>query len=582
MARPGYPGFVKVTQPDGSTLSIRLHGDEWGHWATNAAGRVVRMDTDGFYREVPENEAQLMMESIRVKREAGNRVRQMSADKRHVAQGQKHFLVILVEFQDQDFDTQNPQETVSKMLNESGYSGNGATGSARDYYYQSSNGYFEPIFDVYGPVTLSQNMKYYGGNDSSGNDLRPEEAVKEGCELLNSQIDYSQYDNDNDGRVDMVFMFYAGYGEADGGSSNTIWPHMYYLSYLDIDLILDGKKVDKYACANELAGYGPLKGKLDGIGGVCHEFGHAMGLPDFYDSDSYNNGAAGGLYDFSLMCSGSYNNYSRTPPMFNMVERILLGWQDETSAYKEFTKNGTVSIPEYRPDQGDPVAYMTPTDMDNEFFIYESRGSGSVWDSHLPGYGLVAYHVDKSNRTIKIRNSYVKVSELWDHWENYNAVNENGSHPCFYVVPAPSQKNYNFDEHQTDQLPFPGTKNVKSFTPVSWNGVASDISFSDISFAGNTVTMTVSGLPDTPGDDPASFWLPVIANPGKGVYTVGESFALSLAKAPAGFQTVVWYWDGVQTEADSVALTAGDHEVEAVLSLEDGKTAAVSLRITVK
>ena len=579
MARPAYPGFIKVTQPDGSVISIRQHGDEWGHWATNEAGRVVRMDADGFYKAVPDDEAQLMVQSMRARSEAMNRMHLMHApaQKGHVAEGQKHFLVILVEFADKAFKTTNPQETITKELNEPGFSGNGATGSARDYYYESSNGYFEPIFDVYGPVTLSNNMKYYGGN-TNGSDTRPEQAVKEGCQLLDDQIDFSQYDNDNDGKVDMVFMIYAGYGEADGGSADTIWPHMYYLTYCGVNLTLDGKKLDKYACANELATYGALANKLDGIGAVCHEFGHTMGLPDFYDTDYTSNGNAGGLYDFSLMCEGSYNNASRTPPMFNMEERILLGWQDEATAYQEFTKNGTVTIPEYRPDLGTPVAYKTPTDMDGEYFVYECRGSGSVWDSELTGHGLVVYHVDKSNRTIKVYGSYnVKVSVLWSEWESYNAINENGSHPCFYVVPAGSQSSLNFSGNYT-QLPFPGAKKVTSYTPKSWNGVVSDISFSDIAYAGNTISMTVSGLPETP----VTAWVPVIANPGKGVYMAGESFTLALAQAPDDVQTLVWYWDGVQTDAASVTLTAGNHEVEAVLTLEDGKTAAVSLEITVK
>ena len=202
-------------------------------------------------------------------------------------------------------------------LNKPGYSDNGATGSARDYYYDNSNGVFEPIFDVYGPIKLSQNMAYYGANDSSGNDKNPEQAVKEACQAIDNIVDFSNYDLDGDGEVDLVYMVYAGKGEADGGSSNTIWPHQWNLSSAGVNLILDGKTVDRYACGSELNG----SGSIDGLGTICHEFGHAMGLPDFYDTDYDTNGQGRTLLDYSLMDSGSYNNDGWTPPYLNMEER---------------------------------------------------------------------------------------------------------------------------------------------------------------------------------------------------------------------------------------------------------------------
>lgn len=584
-ARPAYPGMVKLKQPDGSTIMVRIHGDEWGHWMTDASGKVIEMGEDGFYREAvgvtPESAAAV----ARIRRQAMIQRRDKMAAKAsgHVAVGQKHFLVILCEFKDKEFKTSNVNAAVTSMLNDKGYSGNGATGSARDFYYDSSNGYFEPIFDVYGPVTLDNNMSYYGKNINgvAGYDQHAEDAVLEGCEKLDDQIDFSKFDNDNDGRVDMVFMIYAGYGEADGGGANTIWPHQYY-----VDGTFDGKSMYKYACSNELAHEGALADKLDGIGAVCHEFGHAMGLPDFYDSDYDTNGYTGGLYDFSTMCSGTYNNASRTPPYFNTEERILLGWVDEADAYLEFTASGSVTIPAYRPEQGQTVAYKTPTDQDGEYFVYECRGSQG-WDSGIDGHGLVVYHVDKSSRSVRIHDGYSYVnypaSKLWSDWEETNSINENGKHPCFYVVSSDEQDNLDY-EYSSASMVFPGSQNVKTYTAKSWNGVEGGYSISNIEFLSNiefssqksTFHVTVPVIP-------TAIDYPVIANPGNGVYSAGSSFTFALEESTTRpYSSVEWYFDGSKKTASSVTLTAGSHTVEAAVKLEDGRTTKVTLEITVQ
>ena len=574
-ATPARPGAFKYTQPDGSVIEITLHGDEWGHWATNAAGEVVRMDEDGFYRVVEGLDAEAAAQAASVRRAARRSMLEENRASTHVAVGRKHFLVILVAFKDKAFTTSDPQKTITSQLNDPGYSGNGATGSARDFYYASSNGYFEPIFDVYGPVTLKNNMSTYGGNDAYGSDKNPHGAVKEGCEMLDDQVNFADYDNDGDGQVDMVFMIYAGYGEADGGSANTIWPHQWNLSYGGINLTLDGKKVDKYACSNELAAQGSLANKLDGIGAVCHEFGHAMGLPDFYDTDYTTNGETRGLYEFSTMCEGTYNNDSRTPPYFNMEERILLGWAQE-SDIKTFSRNGEISLEALRPEEGKTEAYKILTDMDNEYFLLECRAKAG-WDQALPGEGLIVYHVDKSSRRVSISGSgSVAASRLWSDWESYNAINENGSHPCFYIIPAASQRSTNYNGSSAN-LPFPGSRRVTSYAPKSWNNVATDISLSDITYSSGISTFRVSGIPY------AGLDFNTIDNPGNGEYAAGSTFNLKLKESevrPA--QSVSWTFDGSSVSGSSVTLTAGKHVVEARISIIGGGTDIVTLEIVAK
>ena len=577
LAVPARRGFINYTQPDGTKIALQLHGDEFCHWLTDAGGQVYEQADDGFYRPADAATLQQRRAAANIRRSAANaarrRVRTKSGDP--VALGQKHFLVILVQFKNETFQSSTPNQDFSDLLNLQGYSVNGGTGSARDFYYENSGGAFEPIFDVYGPVTLNYEVAHYGGNDASGSDKAPEEAVIEGCRALDAQIDFTQYDNDGDGDVDLVFMYYNGRGEADGGAKNTIWPHQWAIyDGAGQTVTLDGKRLNSYACTNEIVSHGAQAGKMCGIGTACHEFGHAMGLPDFYDTDyDDHNGEAGGLYDYSLMCGGSYNNEGRTPPYFNIEERIMLGWQDR-SVIRSFPKSGTYTLPGIN----DNVAYMAPTDMNGEYFVYECRNE-TGWDAYLPEPGLIVYHVDRSSRNVSIynyssgRNINVTAQNLWDQWETYNCINENGSHPCFYVVPAGAQSNLNYSG---DKFAFPGSAGKSSYTAKSWNGVDSDCPLTQISYADNCVSLYAS-VPS------AELEYSVIANPGNGTYHSGDSFNLALEEAEARpVSAVLWYFDDEPVSGDAVTLTAGSHVIEAHLTLADGSTQIVTLQITVE
>ena len=572
-AVPARPGRFTVTQPDGTRITLQQHGDEWGHWLTNASGQMVRADEDGFYRVVPAGEAaairQKIVENRALRRQARAQARARRAPRANaapIAIGQKHFLVILVEFTNKSFAAgEGTNAAFTALLNEPGYSVNGGTGSARDFYYENSHGLFEPVFDVFGPVKMDTTYAYYGQNDWEGNDMRPEEAIIEGCRKLDDQIDFTRYDNDGDGTVDLVFMYYAGKGEADGGAANTIWPHQYELSSAGKHLELDGKVIDSYACTNEIDGWSAYAGKMCGIGTACHEFGHAMGLPDFYDTDGMVNGSAGGLYSFSTMDNGPYNNNGRTPPYFNIEERVMLGWLDWDEVVREFPKSGTYTIPSV----DENVAYMTPTDKDGEYFIYECRGSNG-WDAYLPAQGMLVYHVDKSDRKVF---DWATARELWDNWRDSNKINAKGSHPCFYVVPADSQSSLNYYDNE-NKMPFPGAGNVTSYIPKSWNGVEGLTTFSNIAYANNVVTLRAK----VPSED-----LDFVTIADAGSYHAGDRFTFELVRpeeveAPA---SVVWYYDDEPAGADSVTLTAGTHVVDARLTFADGSQQVLTLEIEV-
>ena len=124
-------------------------------------------------------------------------------------------------------------------------------GSVRKYFQDQSYGAYNPHFDVFGPVTLSQNAEYYGAPDGNAHDIRPREMIIEACEQAKAKgANFAQYDNDNDGLIDFVYVIYAGYGEADGGGENTIWPHQWDVSVKG--KYIDGKKLGRYACGCEL------------------------------------------------------------------------------------------------------------------------------------------------------------------------------------------------------------------------------------------------------------------------------------------------------------------------------------------
>ena len=337
---------------------------------------------------------------------------------------------------------------------------------------------------MYGPYVLSNNRSRYVNNAAS--------ALLEACKGLNSGIDFSRYDSNGDGKVDMTLMYYAGHNQAESGDATTIWPHQ---SYVQSGTALDGKYLDRYFCTSELKGTGS---QMCGIGTTVHEFAHSLGLPDFYDTDYEENGQAGGLYSFSAMCEGSYLNNGRTPPYFNSEERILLGWMEGQT---EISQQGSLTI---GPIQ-EGVAYRTPTSVDGEYFVYECR-SKTGWDRYIPNVGLLVYHVDKSTaHRVGNQTAYTH----WARWEWYNKINAYLEHPCFYLVPAADQGNlqfayryfyndedgnpvYGFDSAQYPKIPFPGTKKVKTYLPVDWDGVNSDFRFTNIAYSNNAVTMTVS------------------------------------------------------------------------------------------
>lgn len=74
-AGPAWPGVISYTQPDGSVVKIRQHGDEFFHWVTDESGQVVEMDEDGFYRPASAGQLSASRAAGNMRRAAANAVR---------------------------------------------------------------------------------------------------------------------------------------------------------------------------------------------------------------------------------------------------------------------------------------------------------------------------------------------------------------------------------------------------------------------------------------------------------------------------------------------------------------------------
>ncbi len=307
--------------------------------------------------------------------------------------GEVRSLVILVNFSDLAFVTPDANAAFTRMLNTSGYSENNGTGSARDYFIASSDSLFKPTFDVYGPYTLSKNMAYYGGNNSKGSDSHPAQMITEACERAEAAgVDFSLYDVDKDGCVDNVFVYYAGYNEAEGGSANTIWPHR---SRIVNSPTYGGKTISDYACTSELTGRSG--NVMCGIGTFCHEFSHVLGLPDLYNTENSSTYTVGA---WDIMSNGNYNNNGHTPPAYTAFERFMLGWLTP----EQLTNPSDYSL---APLEQEARAYLiavgthslNPSDVrPNEFWLIENRQHVG-WDAPekaLPGVGLLITHITHS------------------------------------------------------------------------------------------------------------------------------------------------------------------------------------------
>ena len=386
LAVPAYRGPITHKQSDGTEIVVYQHGDEKFSYFTNEAGQWVQADEKGDYRIVPA----LTAEEIALRR-AESRYSQTAMRRSVQETGIDRTLsprgpVILVNYQDTKFSSTKEQMTDWAMGEH--YSYNGATGSIHQYFQDVSYGEYDLQLDIFGPVTVSKNSAYYGGDyNANYRDTCADKLVVEACkQAIAAGADFSQYDYDNDGYVDWVVIIYAGKGQADGGASNTIWPHQYDLHNFGSAFKLNGKTIDHYCVLCELNGQ---TGALGGIGTFVHEFSHIMGLPDLYETTGQGEWKTSGMWD--VMDYGPYNNNANTPPAYSAYERWFMGWLSPTLIDKSVTATlldiNTTRSAAYMTELGYPVSdILRPSP--SVFYVLENRQKEG-WDAYIPGHGML-------------------------------------------------------------------------------------------------------------------------------------------------------------------------------------------------
>ncbi len=469
-AIPANPAPMVKVLPDGTTMTVRLCGDESFHYYMTEDGYPLQQDSQGFFyyariegqtlvrssvrasdktrRTAEENRFVQMLNKEKLARELSVIWREKRSNSKlkavgqssYPTKGQQRALAILVEFPKigdsgnaVTFTIENPRQTFEDMLNMKGFDKHGATGSVHDYYYDNSMGQFNLTFDVFGPITLKNDISYYGTDE-----LNAWEMVLEACQQLDAEVDFTQYDRNKDGIIDNVYIFYAGQGEANGGAAYTVWQHASDIEELTGNRYLfDGVRLNHYACSNEIRRLknpltGLMENTLEGIGTVCHEFTHVLGFPDLYNTKDQMASFTPGAW--SLMDTGSYNNNSHTPPCFSAYERYCMGWID----LKELDAPEDVILDNISKN----TACRISTVNEEEFFVLENRQKQG-WDEYIPGHGMLIWHVAYDAK----------------RWE-LNQVNTIDDYQYIDIEEADNLRS----EITREGDAFPGTSGVTSFT----------------------------------------------------------------------------------------------------------------------
>ena len=509
-AVPADPTPAQVTQPDGSKLTLVLHGDEFFNYLTTVDGYTVVKNNAGFYTYAQLKGDQLIASHFIARDEKQRtdadwaalasvpkgltspamvqRGKKMREHRNNLIRGIGHGghmdyskfrgLIILINYTDRNFDdyvpsNYNPVDFYEAMVNSHDYQGFtlpygtkiDAMGSVRDYYYDNSFHQFDPHFDILGPVDVP-----FACTDA--HQFHCDSIFFAALEALDPEVDFSQYDTDEDGTADMVFFMVAGHGsDVTANDRDYLWPHM---KNFENSPVLDGVNFRLYACSTNMTGeedeYRINYNNVAGIGTLCHEFSHCLGLPDFYDADAEGSGGTNRNYPmtWSIMASGFRSNNGRNPAGYSLFERYALGFAQPTL----IEGPDTISIPALEKTN---MGYRMNTANEGEYFIIENR-QRIKWDKNLAGPGMLIWRVDSSNV---------------DVWEN-NLVNSNPERSYYELIRA------NFSGvSDSYNDPFPGVSNVTSISNITqpnlctWDGKLSQYAFVNITQADSIITFNV-------------------------------------------------------------------------------------------
>ncbi|MDE6311808.1 MAG: M6 family metalloprotease domain-containing protein [Muribaculaceae bacterium] len=458
-AVPAKPGPTLIAQPDGQTVEVCINGDESRNWISTPEGFTLLRDGEGFLtfarsekQEVKASELRytgassvadarlrgikpgLMPKESRTARKAPAYAPATQIDGTFPAKGKCKLLMLLINFADKE--PIYPSEAFDAYMNLEGFAG---TGSFRDYYLENSYGLLDIETTVTRWITVPYPKSYYTTDNA-------ESLITDALSIIDSEIDLREFDNDGDGVLDGLAVIHQGAGAEASGSSSDIWSHsgtLYGQSF-------DGIRLMRYTIQPEILYDSTNPNRMGTIGVMCHEFGHNLGAPDFYDTDYLQSGGeytGTGVWD--LMGGGAWNGpgVSGTQPAgINMWQKIQLGWVTPHQLENSESIVGMMSA------HDNPVAYRFDTTEPGEYFILENRQQEGRFDSALPSHGLIIYHVNDN----MIADNVVS-----------NSLNTRFPQAMYTVCAGastePSENPGSYGWVNSEYAPFPGRNGVTAF-----------------------------------------------------------------------------------------------------------------------
>ncbi len=437
MAVPALRIRRSVTLDDGRTVMVTAFGDEDFDYLLTDDGEVV-LNQDSVFHATGLSRQEFfatMPEAPSLPRYARRKVGNVATA---LVQpwGVKKIPVILTAFKDKPFTVANTDQKVNAFYNDffngtniytatGTYDAETNLGSIRQYFLDQSLGQFQPEFSIIGPVELDSVYSYYGKQLGNTKDLNYSSFVRESfIKALALEDDWMQFDNNNDGKVDMCVIIYAGLGQNytnSYGDKNTIWPQEMPMSYTINGTTLMGCSSTCEMRPTTHNGSVITGWQADGIGVTVHEISHALGLPDLYDK----NNTEFGLDYWSVMDYGMYTRSSKVPVGYTAYEREFMGWQ-QTETINE---PRTLRLKCF--DLGGKGYKIVNDANPDEYYILDNRQAMS-WDWGVcsnRGHGMLVYHVDYKSSIWTSNN----VNTLWS---NYSDPTKNHTHQSLTIIPA--------------------------------------------------------------------------------------------------------------------------------------------------
>ena len=277
-------------------------------------------------------------------------------------------------------------------------------GSVDDYYRESSKGMFSfvPANETWGTandgiIDIQMDMNHPSFDFSRSEDDYYEDGFvfyEKVLAAADSYVDFASYDTDGDGYIvpeelTLVFIF-AGYETYEGFDpvASTYSCSLIYDYYAEID----GVQIDEVIYTAEKDPYNSEDDPTAGIGVLCHELGHALDLPDLYDTDYSSEGLA-----FHCLMAGGCDNTSGYQP-YGMMPAPLTAWEREFLGFEEpeeIAVSGTYDV--YARSQDD--YNILKIDAGEGYYLVENvdfNGFGQGLDDPLKSPGIAIWYVNKT------------------------------------------------------------------------------------------------------------------------------------------------------------------------------------------